>query len=83
MYVYRICSYILVQPFLASCINYLCTYKFYGPVHNFFRRIFFHYEGDWAFELETFLGPVKMHELLGECDLEPKKVESYRAQSPE
>ena len=22
-------------------INFLCTYKFYGPMHNFFRQIFF------------------------------------------
>ena len=44
---------------------------------------FCHYEGDWALELETFLGPVKSHQPLGDCVLETKKIESSRAQSPE
>jgi hypothetical protein len=42
-----------------------------------------HYVGGWALEFETFLGPVKLHEPLGECDLGPTKVESSRVQPHE
>ena len=52
---------------------------FYG---NFFRQDFFHYLGDWALELSTFLG-TKSHSPKGSCDfMGPKKVLSSRAQSP-
>jgi hypothetical protein len=43
--------------------NYLCTYDLYGPVRNAFDADSIHYEskweGGWALEIETFLGPVK------------------------
>jgi hypothetical protein len=31
--------------------------------------------GGWALEIETFLGPEKWHEPIGECHLGPKKFE--------
>jgi hypothetical protein len=38
--------------------------------------------GDWALEMESFLGPVKWHPPIGECHLGPKKLGISRAQSP-
>jgi hypothetical protein len=46
-------------------ISYLCTHDLYGPVRNAFYAGSIHYEGkwegSWALEIETFLGPVKWH----------------------
>ena len=40
--------------------NYLCTYKFYGPVHYVFHAGKFITRGvGWALELETSVGPLK------------------------
>jgi hypothetical protein len=36
--------------------------------------------GGWNLEIESFLGPVKCIEPIGECHLGPKKLEISRAQ---
>ncbi len=38
--------------------------------------------GGLALEIESFLGPLKWHEPIGECHLEPKKLKISRAQPP-
>ena len=53
----------------AININIYAPINFTAPC-IIFSGGFFHYEGDWARELKTFLGPVKSHEPLGEFDLE-------------
>jgi hypothetical protein len=43
----------------------ICTFDLYGPVRNAFDAGSIYYEGKWeggwALEIDTFLGPVKWH----------------------
>ena len=43
--------------YICSRYNYLCTYKFYGPMHNFFRRIIFITRGIGPWNSRLFWGP--------------------------
>jgi hypothetical protein len=65
--------------------NYLDDYDLYGPVRNAFDAGSIHYLGKlevggvWALEIESFLGPVKCIEPIGECHLGPKKLDLFDA----
>jgi hypothetical protein len=59
-------------------INYLCTYDLYGPVRKVLdlgRQITWGSGGEGlALEIESFVGLVKLHEPIGECNLGPTKL---------
>ena len=49
-------------------------------MHNAFHAGKSNTRGGWALELKIFVGPLKLHEPLGECHLGPTNIESSRAQ---
>ncbi len=68
-----------LKPPLVSCTNnHLCIYDLYCPVHNAFHAGSIHYEGKWeggwALEIKTFLGPVKSHRAYRRVPFRPKKL---------
>jgi hypothetical protein len=68
----------------SSCENfsYLWTYDLYSPVHNAFDAGSIHYEGKWeggwALDIESFLGPVKWHRADGRVPFGAQKTRDFQ-----